>query len=308
MVMFNAVTLGDVNIDLVVEAMDVPLDDALYKSGCFFKEIKTLVGGNGVFFAEAARRAGFSKSYLLATVGYDETRREPDTSAQLVISRLEKGGIIPLLSWDKRETGKVIILYQPDDRRIMFADRGANKGFILENLPDNAEKNILAASVFHVSGYSLLRAEQRDIVKHLMHLAMDADVLTSVDIVPHDLYLTHTFEEVTENLEFAKAICVEASTIMGLMKLEQNWNQNREKVLKQLMSAFEFCLIRINNRSDFVIATENEIVDFTISYQQDITSLRFTDTVYSSAILHYLRNDHRVNNLYKLVTSIKALL
>ena len=307
MEVFNAVTLGDLNIDLVVEAMDVPFGDTLI-SGCFFKEIKTLVGGNGVFFAEAAHHAGFSQSYLLGTVGYDETRREPDVAAQLIISRLKKGGITPLLSWDKRGTGKVIILYQPGDRRIMFADRGANVGFVFDNLPDNAEKNILAASVFHVSGYSLLRTEQRDTVKYLMRLATDAGVLTSVDIVPHDLYLRHTFEEVSESLEFAKAICVEASTIMGLLKLEQSWTQNREIVLTHLTQAFEYCLIRINNHSDFVVATESEIVDFTIPYQQDITSLRFTDTVYSSAILHYLRNGKKMGGISEFVSSTVALL
>ena len=306
--MFKAVTLGDVNIDIVVEATEIPLSEKINLSGCFFKEIKTSVGGNGQFFAEAARKAGFSESYLLATVGYDKTLEVPDISAQRVIDRLEKGGIIPLFSWDTRETGKVIIIYQPGDNRIMFADRGANIGFTLDNLPEAAEETILASNIFHVSGYTLLRPEQRDAAKYLMRLATDAGVFTSVDIVPHDLYLTYTFEEVIENLEFAKAICVEASTIMGLLKLEQNWIQNQEKVLRHLMPVFEYSLIRLNNISDFVIVTKEEITDFTIPYQQDVTSLRFTDAVYSSAILHFLKNGHRVGDLHEFVASTQALL
>jgi len=306
--MFSVVTLGDVNVDIVVEAMDIPLGEALNISGCFFREIKTLVGGNGVFFAEAARQAGFSESYLLATAGYDEARQEPDAAAQLIINRLNKGGITPLLSWDKRETGKVIIIYQPDDRRIMFADRGANAGFTFDNLHAEAEKTILASSVFHVSGYTLLRAEQRDVAKHLMHTAAESGVFTSVDIVPHDLYLTYDFDEVIRNTEFAKAVCVEASTLMGLLRLEQNWVKNREKVVEHLLPAFEYCLIRVNNRSDFVIVTKEDVIDFTIPYRQNITSLRFTDNVYSNAILHFIKNGSRLNNFDAFVEATKAFL
>ncbi|MFZ5821721.1 MAG: carbohydrate kinase family protein [Chloroflexota bacterium] len=306
--MFRAVTLGDVNMDLVVEAMDVPFGESSKLSGCYFKEIRSLVGGNGVFFAEAARQAGFSESYLLATVGYDETRQLPDVAAQTVINRLEKGGITPLFSWDKHGTGKVIILYQPDDNRIMFADRGANAGFTLDNLPNGAQDIVQKASVFHVSGYTLLREEQRQAAKHLMRLAKEAGVLTSVDIVPHDLFHTHDFDIVAKNTEFARAICVEASTIMGLLRLEQVWEKSREAVLDRLMRVYEYCLIRVNSRSDFVIATRKKTLEFTIPYRQSMTSLRFTDTVYSNAILDFLRNGNKVYGLQKMIESIRALL
>lgn len=306
--MFSAVTLGDVNLDWVVEAMDVPLDESSGLSACYFKEIKSLVGGNGVFFAEAARQAGFSVSYLLATLGYDEARQRPDPAAQVVIRRLEKGGITPLFSWDKRETGKVIILYRTDDKRIMFADRGANAGFTLENLPDGTEDIVCKASIFHVSGYTLLREEQRQAAKYLMRLAKAAGVLTSVDIVPHDIFHTSNFDTVAKNTEFARAICIEASTAMGLLGLKQDWTKNREKVLAQLTSTYEYCLLRVNNRSDFVIATREKLSEFTVPYRQSITSLRFTDTVYSNAVLDFLRNGNAISDLAEMLKSIRVLL
>lgn len=67
---YNCVVLGDINIDYVTDLSQVSLQ--MIDNACINAPILSYVGGNGTFFAEAAKEAGFNDVKLIASLGEDE--------------------------------------------------------------------------------------------------------------------------------------------------------------------------------------------------------------------------------------------
>ena len=61
-----------------------------------------------------------------------------------------------------------------------------------------------------------------------------------------------------------------------------------------MIKSYNFCLIRLNARSDFVIADKEKVINAYIPYHPRLPSLRFTDRVFASALFFYLRNDLKI--------------
>ncbi len=288
-------TIGDINIDYIVDlsALGVPITMTL--SGCYFQPVQTSVGGNGTFFAQAAKEAGFATSSLLATLGGDPyVEGQVDLPGRLALSQLRQSGVTPLVSIDRtRETGKVIILYQPDDQRLMVADRGANAGFALENLPPT-EPILDQVVLLYVSGYSLLYPPQREAVQYLMQRFKDRGALIFIDIVPHDIFRMTSWKAFCEWTRQCDAVAAEATTMKGFLGLEQGsglTTTESHRLVDMLLEQFRFCLIRMNSRSDFVLAGEGRLIELYVPYLERLASLRFTDRVIAHLLHSYLTHD-----------------
>lgn len=295
----TSATIGDINIDYAVDIsdMDVPFSMAL--SGCFFRTVQSFLGGNGVFFAGAAKDVGFARSYLLACVGMDATRpNTPDLAARMALDSLEQSGVVPIVSlYPGLGTGQVIILYQPDEQRFMIADRGANAGFTLSNLPKTADMQREPIDLLYVSGYCLLDDHQREAVNKLMRDFRDRGTFIVVDIVPHNIFCQISFDTLKDWTSLAHAVMAEAWTVFGFMGLDERVASKAEHkalILGQLLDAYDFCLVRLNSRSDFVMADKSKQTEVYIPYHARLASLRFTDRVLASAMFYYLNNNHAV--------------
>jgi sugar/nucleoside kinase (ribokinase family) len=268
-------------------------------SGCFFRPVRSLLGGNGVFFAESAKTVGFAQSYLIASVGGDEMEPDrPDLAASMAIESLNQAGVLPIvLPNSELPTGRVMILYQPDDRRFMVADRGANLGLRMASLPEIL--NVLPEQVdlLYVSGYSLLDGNQRTAVHALMQDLGGRGALIAVDMVPHDLFDHISLDTFREWTSLAHAVLAEASTVMGFMGLTERTAPEGERgtrILDALLSTYDFCLVRLNGRSDFLIADANSQAEVYVPYDGRVASLRFTDRVLASALFYYLGNNRSI--------------
>lgn len=115
---YSCVVFGDINIDYVADLSEFPFHKI--DNACINSSILTNIGGNATFFAEAALEAGFHSVKLFCSLG-------KDIAAENVKIYFKDKKIELISSIDNEETGKVLILYQPDDKRILVADRGANK-------------------------------------------------------------------------------------------------------------------------------------------------------------------------------------
>jgi sugar/nucleoside kinase (ribokinase family) len=83
-----------------------------------------------------------------------------------------------LVADDDRPTGAIVILVEPDGRRTMFTDRGANVGLTAVDLPDSLLDGVTA---LHVSGYALFDADVRAAVLDLVARARGRGLRVSVD-------------------------------------------------------------------------------------------------------------------------------
>jgi sugar/nucleoside kinase (ribokinase family) len=293
---FRVATIGDINIDHVVDISRLQVPFSMALSGCVFRSIKTSVGGNGVFFAEAAKEAGFQYSYLFSCVGNDPVlKANPDLAAQIAFEHLQATGVEPVVSFDaERSTGQVLILYQPDDNRFMIADRGANAGFVTGNLPKGLGAILEQIDLLHISGYCFLDPVQREAVQYIMSVAREIGVFVSVDIVPHDIYQSISFETLKKFTSLSQSVSAEAVTILGFLGIQRGNLPTvdfRDQLAEALLESYELCLIRLNGRSDFLLADQKSQLDIFIPYTSRSASLRFTDRVLANTLIEYLKNE-----------------
>ena len=196
MTALTAVAIGDVFVDYVTDltgAEHQSLLEDVKSSTNMFAPIQVLTGGAGVQFAVAAKQAGFPAAYLLGKMGgriADNDEVLPDVPANEVLSHLESHSVKPLIAISPHtETGRIVILYLPSDRRLMISDSLANTTFCVDDITEAMKQAVAAADLVHVSGYTFLQPERRRAVMELMHTARAAGrALIAVDLVPHDLY------------------------------------------------------------------------------------------------------------------------
>jgi sugar/nucleoside kinase (ribokinase family) len=89
---------------------------------------------------------------LVARVGAADSEREAE--------RLRRSGVTPYLAGDEaRETGRLIVLIDPDGERSFLTDRGANLALSAADIPDAAIAN---ARLILLSGYSFFAQGPRE--------------------------------------------------------------------------------------------------------------------------------------------------
>ncbi|MBN1995924.1 hypothetical protein JW935_00130 [candidate division KSB1 bacterium] len=250
-------------------------------NSCFHNLISSSVGGNAVFFSEAACDAGYSNVTVMCSIGEDIAGRQAR-------EHMQKNGVVVHNLPSNHHTGQVIIVYQPDDHRIMIADRGANRDFRVpgvELLAEIADKS----DMLYISGYMLLDNNQCTAIHKIANIFHAANAKVFVDIVPHDVWRTISWREYVESCSCAEGVAVEIDTVsafhsgvLGALRPEE--------AVQILLSDFEFCLIRINDKSDFFIADRRHKKAFTIPYCRTVASLRFTDRIIAHVMQQYIIN------------------
>ena len=277
----SCVVVGDANVDRVADLSSAWLDPM--ESPCFHTRLHTTVGGNAVFFAEAALDAGFKRVKMACSTGDD-----PDGA--LIRLHLDTLGVQVLHVRSDQPTGQTLILYQPEDCRVLVADRGANRELgALELLL--SDEQAAPSSLLYLSGYTMLNHEERAAVGRLACTAREAGTKVLVDVVPHDIWHKRRWHDYVDHCFGAHIAAIELRTVAGFMGLPTEEVQVGQ-VTSFLLQHFEGSIVRLNERSDFVIACRHGQRVVMIPYARDRASLRFTDRVIAHVMRQYLADPH----------------
>jgi ribokinase len=162
----RVVVIGDVGVDVLVR----PLGPAAPDSDVAART--ALLGGG----------AGANVAAWLATLDVPVTfvgRVGDDEAGRGQLAALAAHGVALSCATDPgRPTGTVVALTEPDGRRTMYTDRGANLGLDVADLPRPLGRR---GDHLHVSGYALLDEGPRAAARRALADARELGMTTSVD-------------------------------------------------------------------------------------------------------------------------------
>ena len=220
--MTAATVIGDVFYDHVSDlssSTDLPTDvtradfDAV--SG-----IAGVVGGSAVQFALAALAEGFAPVTVIGKVGSGDDEYQFDFAGAVACNTLIDAGIEALFAIDKAgRTGHTIVLYLPNDHRLMVSDVGANGTFDSDDISAQMLKAVTRGGVVHVSGHALVQQGRRAATQELIESATLAGATIAVNIVPHDIDRFVRPAEIHEALSCADWIFCAESTARRLLRM-----------------------------------------------------------------------------------------
>ncbi|WP_457585209.1 carbohydrate kinase family protein [Ensifer canadensis] len=163
------VLLGDINIDLVLDIPEYPLEGG----EAIATAQRHMLGGSATNTAIALSRAGHD-CRLIGRVGQDAW-------GQQALSSLEDIGVST--AWIGRDplepTQTNIVTVGKSGERTMFAYRGANAQLSPAFIADDAFED---AALFHLSGYAFLQSPQSDAAMRAIELAQEFQVPVTLDI------------------------------------------------------------------------------------------------------------------------------
>ena len=281
---YNCVIIGDVNIDHVVDLSHITLQKI--DNACINAPILSYVGGNGTFFAEAAKEVGFSDVKLIVSLGEDE-------SAHLARSYFSSKEIELINFPSNKMTGKVIILYQPNDKRILVADRGSNKDVLLPAQNRLSDYVFDARNLLYISGYVFQSQAKKSILFDLILEYKKRGTFVIIDAVPHEIFQRYSWEEYKYKCRGIDGIVIERDTVIGFMK-QPPAEYDDDTIADFLLSTFNFCIVRLNTNSDFLIADRSNRRVVSIFYKPKVASLRFTDRVIAQVVLRYIHDPNQL--------------
>lgn len=279
---YSCVILGDINIDYVSDLSNISLQNM--NNACINSSILSYVGGNGTFFAEAALEAGFDKIKLICSLGRD-------VAAETVKSYFNNKEAIELINFPSGEdTGKVLILYQPDDKRILIADRGTNREIFTSFSCKTKDFVYVPADLLYISGYSLFNETSSVTLNSIIQEYKSNGTFCIIDAVPHEIFHSFNWNDYVYNCRGIDGIIIELATILGFMGQERV-QESTDEIVEFLLNSFKFCIVRLNAESDFLIADRAKRRIIRIYYKPRIASLRFTDRVVAQIVLRYIDNE-----------------
>ena len=165
----QVVTLGDINIDVIAHIPDYPQKggEGLAERGHIY------CGGSAANTAIVLGRFGVDVG-IIGRVG-------EDVLAPLALAALAEAGVDGRCIQRDPEaiTGIILVAVTPDGERTMFGCRGAN----VRTDPALLNEDYIAnARIFHLSGYSLLAAPQRDAALRALEVAQEAGLTVTADL------------------------------------------------------------------------------------------------------------------------------
>jgi len=165
----QVVTIGDINIDVIAHVPDYPQKggEGLAEEGHIY------CGGSAANTAIVLSRFGVDVG-IVGRVG-------EDVLALLALAGLSEAGVDGrCIQRDPQTmTGIMLIAVTPDGERTMFGCRGAN----VRTDPALLDESYIAkARIFHLSGYSLLAASQRDAALRALEVAREAGLMITADL------------------------------------------------------------------------------------------------------------------------------
>ena len=294
----NCVIFGDINIDYVADLAHVPLQ--ALDNACINAPIISYVGGNATFFAEAAKEAGFSKTTMIVSLGEDE-------AANTARQYFKRKGIDLIDIHSNNPTGKVIILYQPNDKRILIADRGSNKDVLLSSKNKLSDYILAPTDLLYISGYIFQNEIGEIALSEVINQYKKTGAFSIIDAVPHEIFQRYQWKDYVHNCHGIDGIVIERDTIIGFMNRPSSECDN-DSIADFILSAFNFCIVRLNAKSDFLLADKFNRRVVTIRYQPRVASLRFTDRVIAQVVLRYLCSPDEVFNNSEWVNCVNNMI
>lgn len=205
----RSVALGDIFVDYIcdleasafdniAEVVDSYLSANDLAELDIFGPLHVEIGGAGIQFAVAAKMMGFAISSLIGKIG-GTGGEMPDLPGASAIAYLERQDIEYQLKIDQNaHTGRVMILYFRQGRRLMISDSSANLTFSTEDISPSMIERLQAADLIHVSGYTLLQPERREAIIELLKKAKEKPCLVALDVVPHGFYKHMSFDRLLD--------------------------------------------------------------------------------------------------------------
>ncbi len=165
----QVVAIGDINIDVIAHVPSYPKKggEGLAEQGHIY------CGGSAANTAIVLGRFGVDVG-IIGRVG-------EDVLAPLSLAALDEAGVDGrCIQRDPRTmTGIMLIAVTPDGERTMFGCRGAN----VRTDPTLLDEDYIAqARIFHLSGYTLLAAPQRDAGLRALEVARQAGLTVTADL------------------------------------------------------------------------------------------------------------------------------
>jgi ribokinase len=165
----QVVTIGDINIDVIAHVPDYPQKggEGLAEQGHIY------CGGSAANTAIVLGRFGVDVG-IIGRVG-------KDVLAPLALAALADARVDGCCIQRDPETmtGIMLIAVTPDGERTMFGCRGAN----VRTDPTLLDEDYIGqARIFHLSGYSLLAAPQRDAALRAIEVAHEAGLTVTADL------------------------------------------------------------------------------------------------------------------------------
>jgi len=239
-------------IDVVALAENVDAEWAIAQKHVY-APIKILNGGTALVSAQAAVKAGFRRTIVLAAVGADLDGR-PDAAAGQFERELRSMGVSARLKLIAGSTtGVVMISNFKDDRRLLIANPGANLHFTKQMIDEEDLIAIRSCNVVLFSGYFLLDTNREDIILSLMHECKSAGVLIALDLVPHGLE-TRT-ASLDRCLAMSDAIISEAGTAFRIWAPGSDPQSplDIERLADEMKNDRSFVLVRADNDREFLV-------------------------------------------------------
>lgn len=167
--MFDLVTLGDINVDILARVRSYPP----WGGDSLVDKVDLRAGGSAANTAIVLSKFGLSVT-IIARVGRD-------VFADRALADLPEAGVsLASVQRDPEAmTGLIFAAVTPDGERTFFSSRGANASTILGSADQD---HIRRAQTLHVSGYSLIEGSQRDAARQAIEVAYQAGVPVSLDI------------------------------------------------------------------------------------------------------------------------------
>jgi sugar/nucleoside kinase (ribokinase family) len=200
-------------VDEISSLTNINLDQVIENKMCE-TIIQTRIGGTAISFSRAACKIGFKNVYVIGKVGASpEKDNVPDIAGQLIIERLNRSGAIPLIALDNsRGTGHTIIIYLPNDKRLMLADSSANSSFSRQDITPDMEYRVAGTDIMFVSATCFLTGKRREAAIYLMSIAEKNNTMVIVDVVPHIIYKYFDFDTFKEVTRDADGLIIESNT------------------------------------------------------------------------------------------------
>jgi sugar/nucleoside kinase (ribokinase family) len=282
MTMLSAVAIGDIFVDYIsdlTEPVYRGFIEGISSSTNLFASIDIQIGGAGLQFAAAAKSAGFAKSVLIGKIGGQLNKSQgvaPDLPGEMVMEFLQRHDIQPLLAVDPdSETGRIVIIFLPNDRRLMLSDRLANALFSPADITSDMNAAVRQADLIHISGYTFLQENRRVAVIELIQSAKKGNAKVVLDVVPHNIYKTISFEQMCSYVEgLVDWIIVEIPTAHQLVDLGQLKDVSPELIdyiQGVLQSRFPSVALYLNP-GHAIVTDKKERLEYTFDYQPGITS------------------------------------
>lgn len=269
----KVVTIGDINVDWVINinSINKPVESLWLEA----KEcISSSVGGGGYIFAIAAKNAGF-KSHLIGKVGND-------LFGSFVKKYLEQNGVITLISVDNyMDTGKVVILRDTNDKKVVISHRGANVNLSSDEINGEIIKK---CNILYISGYALLEAPQSKASLLALKIAKNNRVFTILDLVPHRIFATKLGSEYKECVSLVDAVILELGTAR---KFLNNTVDSENIILDELVKLYKLIILRPNNDTQ-IIADVSRRITVPTGYSQAENKVGYLDKITAKTLFNYV--------------------